>query len=70
MGVAFRSRDVLKGRKKIIEKGLKDINPNTKNAALEILKEWEGNTSTDRLVKLLGKEKTKKIMETLNNENQ
>ena len=66
MGIVFRPRDLLKGRKLMIERGLKDIVPNGQEEVLQILRNWEGEPSEQRLIFLLGEEKTRKLKEMLN----
>lgn len=65
MGVVYEPKDILKGRKWIIEKGLRDLSPGVGDNVLEIFKSWEGKPSEDRLIKLVGKERAKNLMELL-----
>lgn len=65
MGVVYKPEDVLKGRKGIIEKGLRDLSPGVRDMVLNIFEAWEGKASEDKLTKLIGKEKTKHLIKTL-----
>lgn len=66
MGEVFRSEDVLKGKKKIIEKALQDLNPDIRDSALNILTFWKGEESKEELVKVIGKRKVEEIYRSLN----
>lgn len=65
MGVVYGPEDALKGRRMMIEKGLRDLSPGVRDAVLTILEAWEGKPMEDKLIKLIGKERTKRIMESL-----
>jgi len=65
MGVVYKPEDILKGRKGIIERGLRDVSPGVRDTVLKILEAWEGKPSEDKLTKLIGKEQTKRLIESL-----
>ena len=65
MGKVFRPEDILKGKKKIIEKALQDLNPSIRDSALNILTSWEGGESKEKLVKVIGKRKVEEILRSL-----
>jgi hypothetical protein len=65
MGSVYTPRDLLRGRKHLIEKGLKDIVPDAEEAVLPILQSWEGEASERKLVALVGEEKARKLKEML-----
>lgn len=65
MGVVYRREDILKGRRGLVESGLRDLSPDIKDSVLKILEAWEGKPSEDRIVALIGLEKTKRIKELL-----
>ena len=65
MGVVYKPEEYLKGRKGIIEKGLRDVNPGVRDTVLKILEAWEGKPSEDKLTKLIGKERAKRFIESL-----
>ena len=65
MGVVYRREDILKGRRGLVEGGLRDLSPDIRDSVLRILEAWEGKPSEDRLVALIGLEKTRRIKELL-----
>jgi hypothetical protein len=65
MGIIFKPEDALKGKKSLMKKALKDLNPGLKESVEKILIDWEGKRSEDRLVKLVGKEKATNILKYL-----
>jgi len=66
LGIIHRREDVLKGRRWLVEGGLRDLSPDVREGVLRILEAWEGKPSEDRLVALIGVEKTRRIKELLN----
>ena len=65
MGAVYKPEDTLKGRKGIVKKGLQDLSPGVRDAVLKIVEAWEGKPSKDKLTKLIGKERTKRVIESL-----
>lgn len=65
MGAVFRPRDLAKGRKRIIENMLKDIQPDTVDEVIALLSSWEGSTSEEKLKERLGQEKAKSLLDLI-----
>jgi len=65
MGVVYRPEDMLRGRRAIIEKGLRDASPGVRDIVMKIFEAWEGKPSEERLIELVGEEKAKRLMESL-----
>ena len=65
MGAVYKPEDTLKERKGIIEKGLRDVNLGVIDVVLKIVEAWEGKPSEDKLAKLIGKERTKRLIQSL-----
>ena len=66
MGSVYTPRDLVRGRRHLIEKGLRDIVPSSEDEAMRILQNWEGEASERKLVALVGEEKARKLKEMLN----
>lgn len=62
MGEVFRARDIIKGRRKMMENATRDLSPGVRDAAMQILQSWKGVDSKEELKKLLGKEKALRTM--------
>jgi len=45
--------------------GLKDLNPSLRDEVIAILEAWERNLSKNRLIELIGEEKTRRILKQL-----
>lgn len=65
MGVVREPKDILKGRRKLIESGLRDLSPGLRDSVLKVFEAWEGEASEDRLIALIGRGKTKRLIESL-----
>ena len=65
MGVTFRYEDILKGRKRLVEAGLRDVSPGVRENVIRILETWEGNASEEKLTMLVGAKRTKRIKDLL-----
>ncbi|MCP8308384.1 MAG: hypothetical protein H3Z53_01865 [archaeon] len=65
MGEAFRTKDIIKGRRKLVEDALYDLSPSVKDAVISILESWKGEESRDRLIKILGKKSVEDILKSL-----
>jgi hypothetical protein len=56
-GAVFRPKDLVKGRRRIIENALSDINPDIKDGVIDLLRSWEGEASEQKLKEMLGQER-------------
>lgn len=65
MGYVYRPKDLLRGRKRMLKQGLRDITPGAREDVLRVLQDWRGDSSMDRLIELMGEEKAKKLRELL-----
>ncbi|MGE5862858.1 MAG: hypothetical protein ACM31H_03725 [Nitrososphaerales archaeon] len=68
MGSVFRPKDFGRGYKKIIDNSLKDLRPETKDDVYKLLNEWEGQTSKEKLMKLIGPERMEKLLNEIKNQ--
>ena len=68
MGSVFRPKDFRSGYKKVIDNSLKDLNPDTKDNVVKLLNEWEGQTSKEKLMKIIGSEKMEKLLNDIENQ--
>jgi hypothetical protein len=65
MGVVFSPRDILKGRRHILEQAVRDIAPSSQAEVLRILDSWEGARSEEALTALIGEEKARILIRLL-----
>ncbi|MCP8312785.1 MAG: hypothetical protein H3Z53_00195 [archaeon] len=65
MGEVFRTKDILKGRRRFIEEALHDLSPSVKDAVISILESWKEEESRDRLIKIIGKKNLEDILKSL-----
>jgi DNA-directed RNA polymerase subunit F len=65
MGAVFRPRDLARGRKRIIENMLKDIQPDNVDEVIALLSSWEGQASEEKLKERLGQEKAKSLLDLI-----
>lgn len=56
VGAVFRPKDLTKGRRRIIENALNDINPDIKEGVINLLSSWEGAASEQKLKDMVGQE--------------
>ena len=68
MGSVFRPKDFRSGYKKVIDNSLKDLSPDTKDNVVKLLNEWEGQTSKEKLMKIIGSEKMEKLLNDIENQ--
>ncbi len=66
VGSVYTPRDLVRGRRYLIEKGLGDIIPGSEEEVMRLLRSWEGEASEKKLVTLVGEEKVRKLKEMLN----
>jgi hypothetical protein len=69
MGSVFRPKDFGSGYKKIIDNSLKDLSPDTKDDVYKLLNEWKGQTSKEKLMKIIGPERMEKLLNEIENRN-
>ncbi|HET8857281.1 MAG TPA: hypothetical protein VFM28_07115 [Nitrososphaeraceae archaeon] len=67
MGSVFRPKDFRSGYKKVIDNSLKDLHPDTKDDVYKLLNEWEGQTSKEKLMKIIGPERMEKLLNEIKN---
>ena len=65
MGRVFKPEDIARGRKRVIEDAVRDLNPGIKEATVRILESWVGKESEERLVRLLGEEEAKHLIKRI-----
>ncbi|MEM2896148.1 MAG: hypothetical protein QW265_00640 [Candidatus Bathyarchaeia archaeon] len=61
MGKVFKPRDVVK-RKRILNEALSDLNPEVRNAVGEILEKYRGDELRNKLIELVGGERTSLLL--------
>ena len=67
MGSVFRPKDFRSGYKKVIDNSLKDLRPDTKDDVFKLLTEWEGQISKEKLIKIIGTERMKILINEIKN---
>ncbi|MGE0243694.1 MAG: hypothetical protein AB7P56_07175 [Nitrososphaeraceae archaeon] len=67
MGSVFRPKDFRSGYKKVIDNYLKDLSPDTKDDVYRLLNEWEGQTSKEKLMKIIGPERMEILLNEIKN---
>ncbi len=65
VGAVFRPKDLTRGRKRIIENALSDINPDIKDGVMDLLSSWEGTGSEQKLREMVGREKAKSLLDSI-----
>lgn len=64
-GAVFRPKDLAKGRRRIIENALNDINPDIKDGVIDLLSSWEGAASEQKLKDMLGQERAGSLLDRM-----
>ena len=64
-GAVFRPKDLAKGRRRIIENALNDINPDIKDGVIDLLSSWEGAASEQKLKEMLGQERARSLLDKI-----
>ena len=64
-GAVFRPKDLAKGRRRIIENALSDINPDIKDGVIDLLSSWEGVASEQKLKEILGQERAGSLLDRI-----
>ena len=67
MGAVFRTKDLYRSQRKVIDNALKDLSPDTKDNVIKLLDSWEGKNSEEKLKDILGKDKAEELLK--NNRN-
>jgi hypothetical protein len=62
-GAVFRPKDLTKGRRRIIENALNDINPDIKDGVIDLLSSWEGTASEQKLKDMVGQERAGSLLD-------
>lgn len=65
MGSVFRAKDFGRDYKEIIENSMKDIQPDIREDVHNLLNAWEGTSSEEKLVKLIGHDRMEKLFTEL-----
>jgi len=65
MGVTFRPEDLTKGRKRVLEQGLRDLSPGVRESVRRVLEAWEGKESEEKLAELMGRERARSLVRDL-----
>jgi hypothetical protein len=64
-GAVFRPKDLTKGRRRIIENALNDINPDFKDGVIDLLTSWEGSPSEQKLKDMVGQERAGSLLDRI-----
>lgn len=64
-GAVFRPKDLTKGRRRIIENALNDINPDIKDGVIDLLSYWEGAASEQKLKEMVGQQKAGSLLDRI-----
>jgi hypothetical protein len=64
-GAVFRPKDLAKGRRRIIENALNDINPDIKDGVIDLLSSWKGAASEHKLKEMLGQERAGSLLDRI-----
>ena len=62
MGAIFRAKDFWSNYKKIIDNSMKDLQPDAKDDVYKLLNTWEGTSSEEKLLKIIGPERVEKLL--------
>lgn len=62
MGAVFRAKDFGSNYKKILDNSMKDLHPDTKDDVYKLLNRWEGTSSEEKLMKIIGPERMEKLL--------
>ena len=64
-GAVFRAKDLAKGRRRIIENALNDINPDIRDGVISLLSYWEGTASEQKLKEMVGQQKAGSLLDRI-----
>ena len=65
MGAVFRPKDFGSNYKKLIDNSMNDLSPNTKDDVYKLFNRWEGTTSEEKLMKIIGPERMEKLLKEI-----
>ena len=68
MGAVYRPKDLPSGRRKIIERAVRDLSPDVKDDIIKTLDSWERTGSAgskEKLRKLLGQEEANRLFKKI-----
>ena len=65
MGAVFRSKDIGRGYKKIIENAIKDLSPDTKDNVITLFNSWEGISSIQKLKEIMCHDKAQRLLKQI-----
>jgi hypothetical protein len=65
VGAVFRPKDLGRGYRKVIEKAVKDLSPDTKDNVIKLLDSWEGKRSEEKLKEILGQDKSQELLKNI-----
>jgi hypothetical protein len=65
MGAVFRPKDLPRGRKKIIEKAVRDFTPDVQDDVVKILESWERTGSEEKLKEILCQDKAESLFKKI-----
>lgn len=63
MGAVFKPEDLGRGYRKIIEKALRDLSPDTRDNVIKVFDSWDGINSRNRLNEMLGFGKAEELLQ-------
>jgi hypothetical protein len=67
MGAVFRPKDLERGGyRKVIERSVRDLQPDAREDVMRLLNSWEGTRSEERLKNMLGYDKAQEILKSIN----
>ena len=62
MGSVFRPKGFRTDYKRMIDNSMKDLSPEAKEDVLKLLNEWEGTSSEEKLMKIIGPDRIEKLV--------
>jgi ElaB/YqjD/DUF883 family membrane-anchored ribosome-binding protein len=62
MGSVFRPKDFRSDFKKMIDNSMKDLRPEVQEDVFKLLNAWEGTSSEEKLMKIIGPERMEKLL--------
>ena len=67
MGAVFRPKDLERGGyRKVIERSVRDLQPDAREDVIRLLNSWEGTRSEERLKNMSGYDKAQEILKSIN----